>query len=394
MRTKSVILIMVLFVLLTQTGCWNAREINELAFVLSIALDKADNGFKVTVQMAKPETYSKSTTGGMKNVENEKPFWVVTSTGKTIFEAIRNMASVSSRRIFWPHIRIIIISEELARSNLLEIFDFFTRNPELRMRTWVAVTQGEAGKILEIVPMMEKDTSQNIEKIIDKATLTGKAYGIMIKDFLEDYLDPFSDPVASRIITTEIESKQTIKLEGACVFGSNNMLGWLNDSETRGLLWVKNKISGSIKVVNCPHDNLPVTVEIKKGKTNIKSYFSNGIPHFTIIVSAEGKVTEKGCSDDFRSPQSKHDLENVLASAISNDIQQTVNASRKFGSDFISLSRVLQRQHRNEWHKISSNWSEVLKNIQVTIEVKTKIPELSLLVKSLYPQKNSENSFP
>ncbi len=149
---RRIVSIFVLIRMLLQTGCWNAREINELAFVLSIALDKTDDGFKITAQFAKPDIYSKKPYGG--GDDKGKSFWVLSSTGKTIFEAIRNMASISSRRIFWSHIKVIIISEELARSNTLEIFDFFSRNPELRLRTLVSVTPGEAGKLYEIIPEM------------------------------------------------------------------------------------------------------------------------------------------------------------------------------------------------------------------------------------------------
>jgi spore germination protein KC len=152
-------------IVLLQTGCWNAREINELAFVLSIGLDKTDDGFKVTAQIAKPATFSKSPTGGG-TTEREKPFWVVSGTGKTIFEAIRSMASISPRRIFWAHIKVIIISERLAKESTLEILDFFSRNPELRLRTLVAVTPGEAVKLYEATPMMEKDPALHLEKII------------------------------------------------------------------------------------------------------------------------------------------------------------------------------------------------------------------------------------
>ncbi|MDS1029812.1 Ger(x)C family spore germination protein [Bacillota bacterium LX-D] len=386
MRIISLILL-VLFLLFSLTGCWNAREINELAFVLSIALDKTNNGFKVTAQVAQPETYSKTPSGGTTSSGKEKPFWIISSTGKTIFEAVRNMAATAPRRILWSHIKVIIIGEKLARSNILEIFDFFSRNPELRLRTWIAVTPGEAGKILAVVPIMEKDPSQNIEKIIDKTNLTGKAYGIMLKNFLEDYLDPYVNPAASRIVLTTEESKPVVKLEGASIFGENKLVGWLDGNKTRGLLWIKNKISGSVRVVNCPYDGLPVTLEIKKGKTNIQSYIDNGQPYFIIKVSASADLTEKSCLTEFTNPKALQSLEKALALAIHNDIQSTVTAAQDFNVDFLDFSSTLHRQHKNEWPQLSANWPQLFKNAEVAIEVKAEIPRVSLLAKSVSPIK-------
>lgn len=380
-------LMMVSFLLFSQTGCWNAREINELAFVLSIALDKADSGFKVTAQVAKPEQYSKTPSGSASSTEKEKPFWIISGTGRTIFEAVRNMASISPRRIFWSHIKIIIIGEELAKSDIREILDFFSRNPELRFRTLVAVAPGKAADILEVVPTMEKDPSFNIEKIIEKVNLTGKGYRVMLKDFLEDYLEPNLNPVASKIILTSEESKSVVKVEGASVFDDTRLVGWLDETETRGLLWIENKISGSVRVVDCPYDGLPVTLEISQGKTKVKSTIDNGTPFFTITANATGKLTEKACTTYFTDPVELHELEKALASSISDDIKATVAAAQRYDSDFLDFSGVLHREHMNEWDKISANWPQIFSKVKYSIQVEVKIPEVSLLAKPVITTK-------
>lgn len=264
---RKMALILILIFSLIQTGCWDAREIDELGFVLSIALDKTNNGFKVTAQIASPENYSKTGTGG--SSQKSKPFWIISSTGKTIFEAIRSMASISSRRIFWSHIKVIVISDQLGVKNTHEVFDFFSRNPELRLRTLVSVTPDEAGKIIQLVPVMEKDPATYLERIIENENLTGKSYKIKLKDFLEDYLDPNVGPVTSKLNIDILKSEPVVKTSGAYVFKNGGLYNTLNEKETRGLLWIKNKMKGSIMVVNCPYDNMPVTLEIKNTKSSI-----------------------------------------------------------------------------------------------------------------------------
>jgi spore germination protein KC len=376
--------------MLLQTGCWNSREINELAFVLSMAIDKTEDGFKITAQFAKPDIYSK-TPSGVGTGDKSKSFWVLSSTGKTIFEAIRNMASISSRRIFWSHIKVIIINEQLARSNTLEIFDFFSRNPELRLRTLVAVTPGEAGKLFEVIPEMEKDPAFYLEKIIKNKSLTGKAYEIMLKDFLEDYLDPNVGPVTSRIVVDRSESEMVLKTKGAYVFDKNKLVGSLNEDETMGLLWIKNEMKTSIMVVNCPYDGLPVTIEIKKAKASIESYFDNGTPYFTIKANASASLNEQACLTDFNDPKKLKGLKKALESAIKKDIQSTITSATDLGVDFLGLSRIMHREHRNEWHKISTDWNELFKNIEIKIVVKADIPGMSL-AKPLVPIKTPKEN--
>lgn len=382
---RIVSILLILFLLFFQTGCWNAREINELAFVLSLALDKADHGgFKITAQMARPDTHSKTPSGGA-GTEKEKPFWVVSSTGSTIFEAIRNMSSISSRRIFWSHIKLIIIGEDLARDNIYEIFDFFSRNPELRLRTWVAVSPGQAGKLLEVAPLMEREPASFLEKLIERRSLTGKGYGIMLKDFLQNYLEPGIYPVASRIVLSKNEDRPTLRLSGAAVFGLNKLVGWLDERETRGLLWINNEINNSVMVVHCPYDGLPITLEIKKGKTSIKSDFVDGIPQYTIQVEATGNITEKACMTNFTDPQALESLKKALATAIHNDIENTIKNAQELGIDYPGFGLTLHRQHKDVWHKIAKNWPEIFPDAEIVVFVKTDIPQPGLLGKSLSP---------
>lgn len=383
---RKIACVLVLILSLLQTGCWNAREIDELAFVLSIGLDKDDYGFKVTAQIASPETYSNAPSG-----TDTKPFWMVSSTGKTIFEAIRNMASISSRRIFWSHIKVILISEELASSNTLQIFDFFSRNPELRLRTLIAITPGEAGKLLEVMPVMEKDPAISLERIIQNKNLTGKSYSIMLKDFLEDYLNPNISPVTSRIILDKSKSKPVLKTSGAYVFDMYKRPVPLSEEDTRGFLWIKNKMNDSIMVVNCPYDNMPATLEIKKAKSSFESYLDNDIPHFVINVNVTAILTEQSCLTDFNNMHELKDLEMALEDAIRKDIQSTITTAKDLQVDFLNLSSILHRQHKQEWHQISSNWNNLFKDTEVDIIVQVDIPHISL-AKPLEPIKMQDGS--
>lgn len=381
MKRKIACVLVILFSLL-QTGCWDAREIDELAFVLSIGLDKAEDGFKVTAQIASPDTYSKTPSGS--GNQKAKPYWIISGTGKTIFEAIRNMSAVSSRRIFWSHIKVIVIGEEMARSNTLEIFDFFSRNPEIRLRALVAVTPGEAAKTIDIIPETEKDPSLYMEKIIENRSLNGKSYMVMLKDFLEDYLDPNVGSVTSRITLDKSKSPHFLKSSGAYIFHGGKMSGSLTEGETRGLLWIKNQMKDSIMVVNCPYDYKPVTLEIKKAKTSLKGNLHDGIPNFKIEVSVYANITEQSCYTNFNDVQKLNKLERAMEVSIAKDIKSTVTAAKNEQIDFIGLSRTLHSQHKDEWHKISSNWNELFKTSEVNIAVKVDIRHVSL-AKPLQP---------
>ncbi|OMF23697.1 hypothetical protein BK132_25795, partial [Paenibacillus sp. FSL H8-0259] len=46
------------------SGCWERKELNELAFVLALGLDKAESGYKVSMQVVIPSSITSQGAGG------------------------------------------------------------------------------------------------------------------------------------------------------------------------------------------------------------------------------------------------------------------------------------------------------------------------------------------
>lgn len=64
--------------------------------------------------------------------------------------------------------------------------------------------------------------------------------------------------------------------------------------------------------------------------------------------------------------------------AISQDIQSSVTKAKDLQIDFIGFSRVLNRQHKEEWHQISSNWNQRIEKTKVDVDVNVDINHVSL----------------
>ena len=79
------------------SGCWSRREIQDLAFVTALGVDKGpeDGTLKLTVHIAKPFAVA----GGEGKKEPEKPFLVATSIGSTSIEATRNFVKKTPGRL-------------------------------------------------------------------------------------------------------------------------------------------------------------------------------------------------------------------------------------------------------------------------------------------------------
>ena len=170
---KSHGLLCLLLVISLLSGCLGREEIDDLAMVMSVGIDKDNNGkVLVTTQVARPaDARGNAGAGG----GTGEPIWTAVGEGNTIFEGIRNLARFASRRVYWGHNMVIVMSEEVARDGIVDIIDFFTRNNELRMRTWIVVAEGKANEIistktgLEVIPGNSIDLLFRFSPIIAEA---------------------------------------------------------------------------------------------------------------------------------------------------------------------------------------------------------------------------------
>jgi spore germination protein KC len=104
MNKKYILILLIISSILLLSGCWNYREIERLAIVSGLAVDKDENSgeYLLTTEIVDvKETMGKTTLTSKK----------IDSKGKTILDAIRNMIKAFYRqglriKITWHYQRM------------------------------------------------------------------------------------------------------------------------------------------------------------------------------------------------------------------------------------------------------------------------------------------------
>lgn len=122
-RLLSAIFIGMWLVVFT-TGCWNRRELNELAVVLAVGIDKVDDQYEVTVQVVAPSQMSRNRIG------DRAPVVVYSTKALTLFEALRDITTKSSRKLYIAHIHLILFNENVARGGIKRGWIFCCATPK------------------------------------------------------------------------------------------------------------------------------------------------------------------------------------------------------------------------------------------------------------------------
>ncbi|WP_088104501.1 Ger(x)C family spore germination protein [Halalkalibacter urbisdiaboli] len=372
--------------LLLLTGCWDRREITEIGIVAAMAIDKdKETGeYVLTSEFLRPAAESTQTP------TPDRPFLLVTTTGKTIYEVMRKANQTTDRTGFFAHNKVIVISEEVAKEGIIPIIDSFQRGKEVRGYVWLSITKGvEAKKPIEIkANNIARIPANYLQNLIDN-NAEQVAVSVNILNFYKRALAEGVDPVATALVheKTDIEPFESIKLSGAAVFQKDKLKGFLNESETRGLNWITGegpKIRGTLSVPSTLEEGKFVTVLLQELRAKIKPEVNGKNISYTIDIEQEGRISELQATGEFKTRKEIFDyvrkIEKEIEQLIEKEVKAVVNkAQTEFQADIFGFGKTLNREHPKIWNEVKANWVQIFPTTSVTVNVSVNLTSTGLM---------------
>ena len=224
-------------------GCWNYREIDTLAIVAGMAIDKdiITKKYIVTTEIITTQM------SGVSSIINSELY---TSEGDSIFGAVRNTIEKTGLKLFWSDAKVIIISESLAMEGVIPVIDWINRSSDVRSDMWVLISKGNsAAEILKAKVKLNAVTSFHL----DETMKSGKTLSKFTDSRLWSFIDEISSEGKSATVATVKNelNDDTIspRVAGSAVFKSDKLVGYLNENETLYMLMIKNKFKDGLIVL-------------------------------------------------------------------------------------------------------------------------------------------------
>jgi spore germination protein KC len=348
----------------------------DLATVSAAGVDLEEDGsVRLTVQVIKPGELKPAGAGGGGG-SGAKAVALFSSGGPTVFEAVRVLARQTERKLYWPHCRVVVFSEEAARAGLFPLMDFFYRDHEPREALWIMVTKGQAGDLLAVEGQLEKIPATSIANLIKARAATSQVVGVRLfewqKMFFAEGQEPFLPGIEQ---ITGPDGKNRLFMSDTAVFQKDRLVGWLSPAETRGLLWVLGDVKSGIIVVPIPgEESAKASLEILRASSKLVPEIKDGILSITVEVEAEGNLGEQMGEGNLTTKEAWAALEKSKAEAIEKEIRAALRkAQEELRTDVFGFGAAVRRKHPQEWREIRDKWQEIYPTIPVEIEVKTKL---------------------
>lgn len=389
-KIRIIIFFLILFNLVVLSGCWDMQEINELGLVTAVGIDKADgeNRYSITVQIANPVTDNSSDNKG----ESKSTVWTGTADGNSLFDATRNLTKISSRKIMWAHNNLVVIGESLAKEGITPVVDYFTHNPELRLRAAVVVSKGDAKDYIAEKIGMESPSGVSFIKLEGFREIVGESASSHMLQVSAALKSEYGNPLISRIDlkkalmqSEESEDKEkssnTVELAGAAVFKKDKMLGWLSPEESRGISWILNQTRNTaVTVSDTEHQDKSVSVEIESVKAKIIAEVSNGMPGISINISGKGDIVEEDGSTSREIDEVKEHVGELVGKRIEEEVKKSLEAmQKKYMVDCLGFAAIVHAQNKREWNDgLKDKWEKIFPQIPVNVSADITIETSTL----------------
>lgn len=398
------------------TGCFDRREVDELAYVIAIGLDKGkSNRLRMTLQLAVPKDISGGEGGG----GGEEALDIITLECPTIYSGLNMANSVVSRQLNISHAKAIIFSRELAQEGLDFLITALPRGREFRPGIQVVVSRGPAEDMLKAIkPKLEINPAKYYELILSAHTYTGFSADTSFYKFYTWSKSLYVQPVAALAsigrydnaeefdasIGTASKKGRDLPLEGdffagdvpavgkrnaeymgLAVFDGGKMVGELDGEETIFHSMITGEFNRAYITLRDPMDKEKFVILDTRQSRRPRHHvdLSAGKPAIRVKIILEADITVIQSAIKYEDPDKMPVLEQAYEEYIRKGVEMLLDKTAKeFKADICGFGRYVKQKFLtwNEW--VNYQWLKRYTDSTFKVEVDLQIRRTGLQVQS------------
>ncbi|MFD2329133.1 Ger(x)C family spore germination protein [Cohnella sp. GCM10020058] len=341
-------------------GCGDRAELPQKGFVMGLALDEApEGGIGLTVQIFKP---SQSIVGRGKP---SKSYINIQTDDESVIEAVRDITIHLGRKAQWSHMRIILVSESLARKHsVMRLLDFLYRDHEPRLTTHMLIAKGEASHYMDTSPYIENSVSQQYFLSEQSShQMTGKSVSTDLLQFALQSRSPSAVAMIPYLYERESLNESAPTVAGAAVLVDGQMKEIIPPKLLEGVQLLDNGYRSGIVEVPCPADPTDETmlredsIEVLSTKTAMNVRPAGDHLHLTFRVKAVTAISELVCGETLK-PKQEHELRLRIQKTMEQTMGESMDWLLQKQIDVVGAGNRLFEHHIELWRQWKKNWPQ------------------------------------
>ena len=387
------------------SGCWDRRELDDQAFVLTIGIDKGpQNQLLVTFRIAIPSKAGLGPGGGTSGPGSvaKQASLLTTIAAPTIPAAMALASGYIDRDLNLMHTKTVLFGETYAKDGIAPVLNLLTRYRELRRNIFLGVTKGYAYEFLAAnEPDLEKSFAKWWEGVKMMESSQAIHPGTQLNEFLNDLeSDSRAGIMMYLAVNKQAKNKDAKNLKippdfakgtlsvkagdipriggdpseivGTAVFKGDKFDDVLNLVETRSLLMLSGDMKKALYSIPDPEKkNNYIAVEIKQGSPpKIKVTITGDQILIKEALSLEGDLLDIQSGINYAAYFNKQtELNRSVEAVIKQRAESMLNRLQSRGIDIVGYSDYAKRNFWTEQDWKYFNWVKKYPTAKIVLDV-------------------------
>lgn len=221
------------------SGCWGIAPLERRALIGLVAIDAAPaGGYMVAATIANFLSRPAGAGGGQGGGGSDgAPSMLRSASAPSVAGTVERWQPMSYPRLDLSHVAGVLPSEDVARSGLAPVLDYFSRSPKVAVTPWVLVVRAQSAKAFLSAG---KNAPPGAGAVLEQTVLFAAQRSPFLVERVFEFLDRLplqrDEPLTAGVAVSESATGPTVPLQvtGLALFRQDRLVGWLDGPAALG----------------------------------------------------------------------------------------------------------------------------------------------------------------
>jgi spore germination protein KC len=350
-------LLLCAILVLPLSGCWDSRDIQNIAYVSALGVDYIEGKFHVYVQIL---NFSNVAKNDQVTIGAPVPIWTGKGVGTTFTDAIDEIIQTLELKLFMGHLKAIVVSERLLEQEhkVKELYESLNRQRDVRYNVWLFGTKED---MLDILTQKSILNLSPVDTMLIQEGLSYRQGGYIEPIYGFKVIANLNEPgrtlrLPSLALTKKVwredkKDKNMFVIDGAFIINGSKerqYKGWLSIQDMLGSRWVQKKLNISyVTIPDLKHPTAGIVLYQPKFKISIDQIQGDKVT-YQISVRVNGYVNQ------LIRDATVSELQHMTEKKVAEEVLQTYRIALSRDIDILSLNGLLYRSHPKIWKRLQT----------------------------------------
>jgi Ger(x)C family germination protein len=268
--------------------------------------------------------------------------------------------------------------------------DVFIREHQMRMETWVLISDSTAKDILTATMEQEENSAIGLSKMIYSESRDYEVLSTKLIDLTSKMMEKTTSPVIPIVTVNSENGNSEAEISGLAILKEDKYIGELDLERVRGYSWIMGncrEIPFNIKTEHGYADTSISNIKLKN-----KPKFGADGPFISIDFKGDVSIREIQGFEDMKTNEIFAILQRSCVEQLKKEILDCFNYSKNLNADIYGFGTEFYRKYPKNFEKLREYWDEIYPELDMEIDINLEITDTGKVLNSLYMEEKTDEN--